>query len=233
MTTGRFMQLETIEIQTGDKPQASLIVLHGLGADGHDFAPVCETLDLSDVGPVRFVLPHAPMRPVTINSGYVMRAWYDITGGEGEELAGEQREDELGLRESGKLVHALIEQEKSRGVPASRIVLMGFSQGCAMALLSGLRYGERLAGIAGLSGYLPLAGTTASERAEANADLPIFLAHGTRDPIVPVDRAISSRDALEAIGYQVEWHEYPMQHEVSLQEIDDLKRWVLRVLARG
>jgi phospholipase/carboxylesterase len=225
------MQLETIELQSGERPEASIVVLHGLGADGNDFVPVCRALELEAAGGVRFVLPHAPTRPVTINGGYVMRAWYDITGGEGEEeVEGEQREDEIGLRESRRLVDALLEREQARGMPASRIVLMGFSQGCAMALLAGLRHGERLAGVAGLSGYLPLAGTTADERSDANRDLPVFLAHGSHDPVVPIDRASASRDVLKAIGHPVEWHEYPMQHEVCAQEIADLNDWLLRVL---
>jgi phospholipase/carboxylesterase len=225
------MELETIELQSGEHPVASVIVLHGLGADGNDFAPVSQALDLRAIGAVRFVLPHAPRRPVTINGGYVMRAWYDILGGEGEDLAGEQREDEIGLRESARLVDALIAREVSRGIPASRIVLMGFSQGCAMALLTSLRYGERLAGVAGLSGYLPLAAATAAERCEANAELPIFLAHGTRDPIVPIDRAQASRDVLQAIGHSIEWHEYSIGHEVSMEEIRDLNRWLVGVLS--
>lgn len=220
------MELETIEMQTGEQPTATIIVLHGLGADGNDFVPVSQALDLSAAGAVRFVLPNAPTRPVTINGGYVMRAWYDITGGEGE-----RREDEVGLREAAKLVEALIEHEESRGVEASRIVLMGFSQGCAMALLSGLRYNKRLAGIAGLSGYLPLAGVTAAERNEANADLPVFLAHGSHDQVIPVDRALATRDALQSMGHPVDWHEYPMQHEVCMEEVRDLNRWLLGVLA--
>ena len=155
------------------------------------------------MGGARFVFPHAPMRPVTMNGGYVMRAWYDIAG-----TPQARREDEAGLRESQALIEALIAQERERGVPASRIVLMGFSQGCAMTLLTGLRHGERLAGLVGLSGYLPLAASTAAERTAANADVPIFLAHGRDDPMIGIDRALASRDALQALGYPVEWHDY-------------------------
>ena len=220
------MPLEVIEIETAPHPTASVIVLHGLGADGNDFVPIAEELDLRAAGPVRFVLPHAPTRPVTINGGYVMRAWYDILG---TDLA--KREDEAGLRQSMSSVQALIERERERGLPASRIVLMGFSQGCAMVLLAGLRHGERLAGLVGLSGYLPLAATTAVERNAANNDVPIFLAHGRSDTVIPIDRALASRDVLAALGYAVEWHEYPMQHSVCAQEIVDLNRWLLRILS--
>lgn len=219
------MPLPAIEISTGPAPQASVIILHGLGADGNDFAPVAQELDLTAIGDVRFVLPHAPTRPVTINGGYVMRAWYDILGAD---LA--RREDEGGLRDSMAEVQALIRQENARGIPSERIVLAGFSQGCAMTLLTGLRHDERLAGLVGMSGYLPLAGTTAAERSMANADVPIFLAHGRFDGVVPVQRAIESRDALLALGYDVEWHEYTMEHSVCLEEIAALNDFLLRVL---
>jgi phospholipase/carboxylesterase len=220
------MSLETLEIETGPSPARSVIVLHGLGDDGHGWAPITAELDLTPIGPVRFVLPHAPMRPVTINGGYVMRAWYDILG---TDLP--RREDEAGLRASVGEIEALIAREKQRGVPASRIVLLGFSQGCAMALLTGLRHGERLAGIAGLSGYLPLAASTAAERSEANRDTPLFLAHGTQDPVVTYPRGTASRDALAQLGYAIEWHDYPMPHSVCPEEIADLQRWLREVLA--
>jgi phospholipase/carboxylesterase len=220
------MRLETLQMQSADAPGASLIVLHGLGADGHDFVPIAQELDLAAVGGARFIFPHAPMRPVTMNGGYVMRAWYDIAG---TPLA--RREDEAGLRESQALIEALIAQERERGVPAARIVLMGFSQGCAMTLLTGLRHGERLAGLVGLSGYLPLAAATAAECSRANADVPIFLAHGRDDPMIGMDRAVASRDALLALGYPVEWHDYEMPHSVCMDEIGDLNRWLLHVLA--
>jgi phospholipase/carboxylesterase len=219
------MPLETIEIETAADPAASVIVLHGLGADGNDFVPLVEELDLDGAGAVRFVFPHAPTRPVTINGGYVMRAWYDIAGADLQ-----RREDEAGLRASRDAVEALIARERERGIAASRIVLAGFSQGCAMALLTGLRHRERLAGIAGLSGYLPLAGRTAAERSPANGDVPVFLAHGTYDPVVPLAAATSTRDALLALGVPVEWHEFPMQHSVCAEEVIELNRWLLRVL---
>jgi phospholipase/carboxylesterase len=221
------MPLETIEIETAAEPAASVIVLHGLGADGNDFVPLVEELDLDGAGAVRFVFPHAPTRPVTINGGYVMRAWYDVAGA-GADLR--QSEDEPGLRASRDAVEALIARERERGIAASRIVLAGFSQGCAMALLTGLRHRERLAGIAGLSGYLPLAGRTAAERSPANGDVPVFLAHGTYDPVVPLAAATSTRDALVALGVPVEWHEFPMQHSVCAEEVIELNRWLLRVL---
>jgi len=219
------LELECLEGATGEHPVATIIVLHGLGADGSDFVPVAEALDLSAVGSVRFVFPHAPVRPVTINGGYRMRAWYDILGADLQ-----RREDEAGLRESQRAVAALIDRERERGIAANRIVLAGFSQGCAMTLLTGLRYPERLAGLAGLSGYLPLAASTAAERSEANRDVPVFLAHGMQDPIVAPQRGEASRDALVALGHEVEWHAYPMEHSVCPQEIGHLNAWLLRVL---
>jgi phospholipase/carboxylesterase len=214
--------LQSIETETAPNPTASVIILHGLGADGNDFVPVASELDLRAIGPVRFVFPHAPTRPVTINGGYVMRAWYDILG-----LDSQQREDEAGLRESQSLVEGLIAREKARGVAARRIVLAGFSQGGAMTLMTGLRHDERLAGLVGLSGYLPLAAKAEAERHAANRDVPIFLAHGTQDPIIPIVRARASRDALVAMGHAVDWHEYAMPHSVCAEEIADLERWLL------
>jgi phospholipase/carboxylesterase len=219
------MALEIIEHETGPNPTATMIVLHGLGADGNDFVPIAQQLDLAAVGPMRFVFPHAPTMPVTINGGYVMRAWYDILG---SELV--RREDEAGLRRSQMLVDALIAAERRRGIASTRIVLAGFSQGCAMTLMTGLRCAERLAGLVGLSGYLPLADKIAAERTPMNSDLPIFLAHGRMDPVIPIGRAVASRDALIALGHPVEWHEYPMPHSVCDEEIRDLERWLLRVL---
>ena len=221
------MNLQAIEVETAPNPVASIIILHGLGADGNDFVSLVDELDLKDVGPVRFVFPHAPTRPVTLNGGYVMRAWYDIFALDTKE----RREDEAGLRESQALVEALIAREKARGVPARRIVLAGFSQGCAMTLMTGLRHDERLAGLVGLSGYLPLAAKAEAERHTANRDLPIFLAHGTLDPVIPIARARQSRDVLVTMGHEVEWHEYAMPHSVCAEEIGDLERWLLRTLA--
>ena len=219
------MNLECLEMTTGASPAATVIVLHGLGANGNDFVPVCQMLDLGSVGDVRFLLPSAPVRPVTINGGYRMRAWYDILS-----LGTDRREDEDGLRASQALIEGLIAHEVERGVPAGRIVLAGFSQGCAMALMTGLRHRQRLAGIAGLSGYLPLADDLPDEASEANADVPIFLAHGSHDPIVAIDRGMATRDILEALDYPVLWHEYPMEHEVCVEEITDLNAWLLEVL---
>jgi phospholipase/carboxylesterase len=217
--------LEILEKETGLNPTATVIVLHGLGADGNDFVPIAQELDLAAVGPVRFVFPHAPVIPVTINNGYRMRAWYDILG---MDLV--KREDEPGLRRSMGQVEELLQEEKQRGMPANRIVLAGFSQGCAMALMTGLRHKERLAGIVGMSGYLPIAPTTTAERSDANALTPIFLAHGEYDNVVIPERGRASRDMLKAMGYSVEWHEYPMAHSVCMEEIQDLNGWLLRVL---
>lgn len=220
------MLLDTIDIETGPRPTASIILLHGLGADGNDFVPFADELELGEIGPVRFVFPHAPERPVTINGGYVMRAWYDILG---TDLV--RQEDEAGLRASQLQVEALIARERLRGIPTHRIVLAGFSQGCAMTLLTGLRHEERLAGLLGMSGYLPLAGTTAAERSRANRDLPVFLAHGRSDTVIPLARAAATRDALLALGQPVEWHEYSMAHSVCAGEVDDLTVWLKKVLA--
>ena len=217
--------LETIEIETGPQPRATIIVMHGLGADGNDFVPIAREMDLAPIGPVRFVFPHAPVIPVTINNGYRMRAWYDILG---TDLV--RREDEAGLRQSLASVEELLARETARGMPAARIVLGGFSQGCAMALLTGLRHRERLGGIIGMSGYLPLASSTAAERSDANSLTPVFLAHGRQDDIVVIDRAEASCEALRGLGYDVEWHDYPMAHSVCMEEIADLNGWLLRVL---
>ena len=219
------MSLETIEIETAPNPTATLIILHGLGADGNDFVPIAQEFDLSSVGPVRFIFPSAPTRAVTINGGYVMRAWYDILG---TDIA--RHEDDAGLRASQALVDKLIAKERARGIPAARIVLAGFSQGCAMTFMAGLRHPERLAGLLGMSGYLPLAALSAAERHAANADVPIFQAHGTADGVIPIERAMASRDALLALGHPVEWHAYPMAHSVCPQQIVDMNAWLLRVL---
>ncbi|RYF82390.1 MAG: carboxylesterase [Comamonadaceae bacterium] len=218
--------LETLEFETGPAPTATVILMHGLGADGSDFAPIVSEMApvLAAVGPVRFVFPNAPQLPVTINGGYRMPAWYDILGPG-------RPEDEAGLRASQAQIEALIAHEKSRGIAASRLVLAGFSQGCAMALLTGLRHEERLAGIVGLSGYLPLADLTAAERHAANQATPIFLAHGTRDGIVNLPRAEHARDTLSSLGYDVQWHTYAMEHSVCPKEIDDLGRFLVQVLA--
>ena len=220
------MPLDTLDYQTGESPKSTIIILHGLGASATDFVPVAREVDLRAIGDVRFVFPFAPVQPVTINGGMSMPSWYDILG---TDLV--RREDEPSLRASAAAVQALIDREIARGVPASRIVLGGFSQGCAMTLLTGLRAPQRLAGLLGMSGYLPLAATTAAERSDANRDVPIFLGHGRSDPVVPHARGTATRDALVALGYPVEWHDYPMQHSVSQEEIADVEAWLLKVLA--
>jgi Predicted esterase len=217
--------LDCIEIETGPDPRYAVIWLHGLGADGNDFAPIVPELQLSDIGPIRFVFPHGPVRPVTINNGMAMRAWYDIYM---PDLV--RREDEAGLRESQQAVEALIARENARGIPTERIVLAGFSQGCAMSLQTGLRHPQKLAGIIGLSGYLPLAARAPEERHEANAHTPIFLAHGTMDPVVTFDRAEATLDALQTMGYSVRFKTYPMPHSVCLEEVNDIAAFLREVL---
>ena len=221
--------LETIQIDTAPNPTVSVIWLHGLGADGNDFVPIAHELDLRGCPGIRFIFPHAPTMPVTINGGYVMCAWYDILG---TDLV--RREDEAGLRNSQKLVEQLIANEKARGIPAERIILAGFSQGCAMTLQTGLRHPEKLGGLLCLSGYVPIYTTVAAERSAANQDTPIFLAHGSGDPVIQISRATQSRDFLQSLGYQVEWHEYAMPHAVCPEEIEDIGDWFRRVLgAKG
>ena len=214
--------LEAIEIETAPHPQASIIWMHGLGADGNDFAPLADELQLPVA--VRYIFPHAPMMPVTINGGYVMRAWYDIND------AAIRREDEAGVRTSQQLVEGLIAQERVRGIAARNIVLAGFSQGGAIALQTGLRHCERLAGIMALSTYVPLAETLPAEASAANRSVPIFMAHGMMDPMIPISRAQASRELLQEQGYAVEWHEYPMPHSVCPQEIAHIGAWLARVL---
>lgn len=221
--------LEAIEIETGRNPTASVIWLHGLGADGSDFVPVVQELGLAQAPPIRFVFPHAPMRPVTINNGYVMRAWYDVSYGD---LEGKSRQaDEQGVRASQTAIGELIEREADRGISNENIVLAGFSQGGAIALQTGLRYPRPLAGVLALSTYLPLAESFAQEAAPANAKTPVFMAHGAQDPVVPYAMGSKSKELLGKMGYSVEWHEYPMQHSVCLEEIQDIGAWLCRVLA--
>jgi len=218
--------LETIELDSAANPTVSIIWMHGLGADGNDFVPLVKELDLRGCPGIRFIFPSAGTMPVTINNGYVMRAWYDILV---SDLV--RREDESGLRASQAQIEALIAREKARGIPANRIILAGFSQGCAMALQTGLRQPEKLAGLMCLSGYLPLADKTAAERTPASLDTPIFMAHGTADPVVQIPRAEQSRDLLTGLGYKVEWHAYRMQHSLCQEEIDDIGAWLKKVLA--
>lgn len=218
--------LENIEIETAPNPSVAIIWMHGLGADGNDFVPLVRELDLTGLPAIRFVFPSAAMMPVTVNNGYVMRSWYDIKG---VDLV--NREDEAGLRASQLQIEALIAREKARGIPASRIILAGFSQGCAMTLQTGLRHPETLAGLLCLSGYLPLAPKTAAEHTPQSLATPVFMAHGSQDGVVPIARAEASHAALAALGYLVEWHAYPMQHTLCQDEIDDIGRWLKHVLA--
>ena len=215
------MALECVEIETGANPRHAVIWLHGVGADGNDFGPIVPELVAREWPPIRFVFPHAPIRRVTINGGMPMRAWYDITG---MEIA--QRQDETGLRASTVELEALIAREIARGIPASRIVLAGFSQGAAMVLCGGLRHVERLSGIVALSGYLPLHEKLAAERSAANADVPIFIGHGSVDPVVPQPLGMLARDFLRGLGYTVDWKSYAMAHQVCAEEIADLRRWI-------
>jgi phospholipase/carboxylesterase len=218
--------LDHVQIETNDNPEIAVIWLHGLGADGNDFVPMVKELDLSGLPGIRFIFPHARTIPVTVNNGYVMRAWYDITGAE---LV--RREDEAGLRASQLEVEAFIEREKAHGIPASRIVLAGFSQGCAMTIQAGLRHPEPLAGLLCLSGYVPLSPKLPLERSEAALATPIFMAHGRFDQVVPFNRAEMSRDLLVSMGCKVEWHEYAMQHTLCLEEVEHISAWFKRVLA--
>jgi phospholipase/carboxylesterase len=224
--------LPRIEIESAPHSSApvtaAVIWLHGLGADGNDFAALVPELTLSACPPIRFVFPHAPSIPVTLNSGYVMPAWYDIFGAD---LV--SRQDAAGIHKSARAIDALIEHEISRGIPAHNIVLAGFSQGCAMALHTGLRFPQRLAGIMALSGYLPLADTLVVERAPANADTPIFMAHGSMDPVVVPARGEASRDLLTQLGHPVLWHSYPMQHSVHPREVADISAFLASVLNQG
>jgi phospholipase/carboxylesterase len=217
--------IDAVEIETGRNPAAAVIWLHGLGADGHDFEPIVPQLVQPAERALRFVFPHAPVRPVTLNAGYAMRAWYDIAA-----LDRRTREDESGIRASQDTITALIQRENARGIASSRIVVAGFSQGGAMALLAGTRYPEKLAGIMGLSCYLLLAETLLSERSAANQSTPIFLAHGSQDPVVAPVLGAEARRQLEAAGYAVEWHAYSMPHSVCPQEVADIAAWLRRVL---
>ena len=216
--------LKAIELETRPNPSHAVIWMHGLGADGSDFVPIVRELKLPPLG-IRFIFPHAPMRPVTINGGFVMRAWYDIVV---QDLV--RQEDERGIRESQDLVGQLIDKEIARGIPANRIALAGFSQGGVITLQTGLRYPKRLAGLLALSCYLPLSATLEKERSAANQDVPVFIGHGTADDIVPLQRGLGARDALSKLGYKPEWHQYPMPHSVHPDEIADIGAWFQRML---
>jgi phospholipase/carboxylesterase len=218
--------LECIEIVTGADPSSSVIWLHGLGADGHDFEPVVEALDLSGLAPIRFVFPHAPFRPVTINGGMTMRAWYDVLSLD----FGSRRTDEEGIRTSARQLEDLIRRENGRGVDDGRIVLAGFSQGGAIALHAGLRHPQPLAGIMALSTYLPLASSLAAEASAANRGVPVFMAHGQGDTVIPFQFGSSCARMLQAAGYALEWHDYFMEHGVAPEELRDISAWLRRVL---
>ena len=220
--------LPCIEIETAPNPSASVIWLHGLGADGNDFVPIIPQLNLSECPAIRFVFPSAPSMAVTINGGYVMPAWYDIT-----ERAINAREDLAGIHKSAAAISELIEREASRGIAYENIVLAGFSQGCAMSLQIGLRFPHTLAGIMALSGYLPLARSLAHERSEANSKTPIFMAHGVWDAVITLERAEASADALEKLGYQVDWNTYPMEHSLHPDELVDISRFLTTVLSKS
>ncbi|HXF78795.1 MAG TPA: alpha/beta fold hydrolase [Usitatibacter sp.] len=217
--------LERVEVATGAKPVGTVIWLHGLGADGWDFVPIVRELSLPAELPLRFVFPHAPERPVTINNGHVMRAWYDISQ---QDLA--RVPDERGIRDSQREVEALIAGEKERGIGASRIVLAGFSQGGAIALQAGLRHGERLAGIMALSTYLPLEASLEAEHSPANRRLPILMVHGTQDPVIPLSLAEASQRTLAHRGYDVRWKAYPMPHSLCAEEVTDIAEFLVQVL---
>jgi phospholipase/carboxylesterase len=219
--------LQAIELTTGHNPIGAVIWMHGLGADGNDFVPVVKELGLPESLALRFIFPHAPMRAVTINAGYVMRAWYDIV----EISSTERKVDESGIRESQRAIDAFIAREVTRGVAANRIVLAGFSQGGAIALQTALRHEQGLAGVLALSTYLPLASSLEAEASHANRAIPIFMAHGEQDTVIPISIAENSFKELGRHGYQVEWHEYPMPHSVSMEEIADIGTWLKRRFA--
>ena len=213
--------LECLEVNTADHPEYSVIWMHGLGADGHDFEPIVPFLGLSPDLAIRFLFPHALMRPITINGGAVMRAWYDI-----KEISTIKGQDEVGVNHSAAKIRALIDREIERGIPASRIVLAGFSQGGAMALYVGLRYPQKLAGIMALSAYLMFPDRLQSEYSQANSTTPVFVAHGSQDPMVPIALGQAVSSVLEEGQWPVEWHSYPIPHSVSQEEIIDIGRWL-------
>ena len=217
--------LETIEVETAPNPDAAIIWLHGLGADGHDFEPIVPELVTKRTRSWRFIFPHAPVRPVTINSGMRMRAWYDIVG-----LDRRAAEDVVGFKDSEQQVRELIAREATRGIGTERIVLAGFSQGGAVSLYTAPRLEQKLAGVMALSCYLPRESTFSTERQPANDATPIFMAHGQADGTVPMMLGMRSREYLEAHGYSVEWHEYPMPHAVCAEEVADIRQFLFRVL---
>ncbi len=219
--------LSTVERLTGESPKCAIIWLHGLGADGHDFEPIVDEFDFDQLPALRFVFPHAPMRAVTINGGYVMRAWYDIVSPD----FAPGREEAEGVRQSTQQIEALLERENARGIPDARIVLAGFSQGGVIALHAGLRHPRRLAGILALSCYLPMTDTLKAEAHPANRDVPIFMAHGRADPVIPYELGKNSAKLLKAHDYHLQWHGYAAEHTVCIEELHDIEAWLNRVLA--
>jgi phospholipase/carboxylesterase len=217
--------LDRVVLEPATPASAAVIWLHGLGADGHDFVPIVPELRLPDALSIRFIFPHARVRPVTINNGYEMRAWYDIKA-----LALGGPEDEAGIRESENAVRTLIQTQRDAGIATNRIAIAGFSQGGAIALQTALRYPQRLAGVLALSTYLPLRQTIAAEVSQANRDIPLTMCHGNYDAVVPLQLGAMSRDVLRAQGYTLDWREYPMAHEVSMPEIADIAKWFINVL---
>ena len=218
--------LETVTVETGPNPTFTILWMHGLGADGHDFEPLVPELLENGMPVLRFVFPHAPVRPVTINNGYEMRAWYDIIG-----IDRRSAEDFAGIKASADGVADLIKAENQRGVPTERIAIAGFSQGGAMALHIATRYPEKLAGVIALSCYLPQSRELATAKSPANQATPVFMAHGTQDPVVPYPLGDESRQLLQAAGYSVEWHPYPMPHSLCEPEVADIRAWLKRVTA--
>jgi phospholipase/carboxylesterase len=212
---------ESVVLEPATTADAAVIWLHGLGADGYDFVPIVEELRLPPSMAVRFIFPHARPRPVTINNGFVMRAWYDITG-----LGADRKEDDAGIRESATVINGYIQQEKARGIDTQRIVIAGFSQGGAIALQAALRYPERLGGVMALSTYLPLRDSVAAEASPATREVPILMCHGLRDGMLPATLGKASRDYLQSLGYQVEWQSYPMEHSVCMEEVLDISKWL-------
>jgi phospholipase/carboxylesterase len=217
---------DAVVLTPATSPAAAVIWLHGLGADGFDFVPIVEELRLPASLPVKFIFPHATPRPVTINNGYVMRAWYDIKG-----FGPERAEDDVGIRESEGVVKKYIEQQIAQGIPADKIVLAGFSQGGAIAFQAGLRYPQRLAGLMALSTYLPLRSTVAQQASAANRDVPILMCHGAYDPVVQLQMGEASRDVLQSLGYRIEWRTYPMEHSVCMEEVVEISKWLQARLA--
>jgi phospholipase/carboxylesterase len=219
--------LDSVEINPKSKPCASIIWLHGLGADGHDFEPIVPELRLPETLPIRFIFPHAPRRPVTVNAGVIMRAWYDVLG-----MPGSGGIELADFFESVDHLDALIEKEMESGMPSERILLAGFSQGGAISLHTGLTYGKHLAGILALSTYLPTADKLAEQISLVNKDIPIMMAHGTMDPVIPMAHALRTKQALRRLGYEISWHEYHIMHGVCAEEIQDITAWLLKLFVR-